>query len=372
MPKKVSLSVSLSLLTVLTVFIFGCGEDESNGTIYGKVICGEGIPDCLGGFPGGPISGVTVSVLGLSRVDVTNDGGVYVINDVPAGRHKLRAKLFYMTVGEVEVDVEVGEVTIAPEIAIIIPPLFLGGWRQLGFYDTNTGEYVGDECLIMGPDPTIRRAVKGELIPLIPGTYLDNEIELSISMNYDDSTPLELRKNMFSYQLDTMLPTGKNVIVIKATNPRGRSEIQLLNIYYYPFGLVVTLRWEGAGDLDLHLTGPDGTDCSYDNTNPDWGIMEESMDNPQLHHDRRTGWLTGGETIGLLKPPPGRYTVGVNFFGYRYQSFSEAPTRPVVTVYIDGKVYAFTAQKPMHLDDEWLVTSFIWPGEIPKAYSSSN
>lgn len=87
-----------------------------------------------------------------------------------------------------------------------------------------------------------------------------------------------------------------------------------------PPALVVTLTWEhGDDDLNLHLVAPAGTlgadtDCHFVNclapAQLDWGVTGDTADNPVLDVNDITG--TGPETITLVRPADGQYTVIVH------------------------------------------------------------
>jgi tetratricopeptide (TPR) repeat protein len=69
--------------------------------------------------------------------------------------------------------------------------------------------------------------------------------------------------------------------------------------------LVVVLRWDTVGtDVDLHVTEPDGAECSY-----------EKMKTPsggRLDHDNTEG--LGPETYALRRAKPGKYRIDVVYY----------------------------------------------------------
>lgn len=86
-------------------------------------------------------------------------------------------------------------------------------------------------------------------------------------------------------------------------------------------GLKVTMTWDGAGDLDLHLHrgarapwfGPQ--DCHFDNMTPLWdpNVVAANGANPSLDRDDTSG--DGPENIRIQSPEIGvTYTVGVSHF----------------------------------------------------------
>jgi len=371
---KVTALLTISLILGIAL-ISGCGDDRTC-TISGTIVEGENISDVLGGYPGRPISGAMVFIPETSHFSITDEDGKYRLEEVPAGTYTLIVKLIYLTIAEIEVEVGPGELLRVPTLETSIPAFFIGGWGELGFYDEENSVYIGDVLVYMGPDPKITQSIRGELYVLgDEDSYLDETISLTVQFNNSNRIPVELKKNLFSYELKAELQTGKNTVLIRAINPEGGIQTRILNLYYYPSGLVASLKWEGQGDLDLHLIGPDGTICYYGDVAPDWGITEDSVsgdvdasiDDPRFHFDRRSGWGSNGETIALPNPPPGDYAVTVLFFSAGYPSLKEEPLRPFVTIYLDGEKYEFASNRLMRVDDEWVVTRFRLPGDVPEA-----
>ena len=129
--------------------------------------------------------------------------------------------------------------------------------------------------------------------------------------------------------------------------------------------LVVTVGWQTSfskpSDFDLHLIGPDGSDCYYANSNPDWGVLGDPKDDPLLLADVGGEPRGGGkifETIQILDPAPGVYQVSVHLF----DDFADPrPIFPDVTVDLDGVTASFFSRgniDGMTQDDVWDVTSF--------------
>jgi hypothetical protein len=82
------------------------------------------------------------------------------------------------------------------------------------------------------------------------------------------------------------------------------------------FAFRAQLRWQGGGDLDLHLVTEAGAlfgaeDCFFDNPMPDLGVAG-TIDDPQLRSDVEAP--PGGEEIVLEVPAPGLYRLYVHYF----------------------------------------------------------
>jgi len=105
--------------------------------------------------------------------------------------------------------------------------------------------------------------------------------------------------------------------------------------------LILKLLWDNKNsDMDIHLIRPDGTygdivsDCYYWNCSPqysgerpDWGIEDETKDDPYLDIDNVTGM--GPETLYVNKPANGTYKVVVHAY-----DTSKGPTTAVVKAYV--------------------------------------
>ena len=107
--------------------------------------------------------------------------------------------------------------------------------------------------------------------------------------------------------------------------------------------LAVKLLWNNKNsDLDLHLIKPEGEfgsmtdDCyfwncspQYSGERPDWGIEDETKDDPFLDIDNTDG--IGPETVTINKPASGTYKVTVHAY-----DTSKGPSTAVVKVYAHG------------------------------------
>ncbi len=123
---------------------------------------------------------------------------------------------------------------------------------------------------------------------------------------------------------------------LESTNPAAQAvEVQPWR------DLEVTLAWDAAADLDLHLIQPGGAyfgagDCFSGNPRPDWGTPGTSMDDPELGADDDAA-LAGPheEAITLAVPPEGALSVVVVYWRDRGAGGAVDAT---VTVRGDGRV----------------------------------
>jgi hypothetical protein len=106
---------------------------------------------------------------------------------------------------------------------------------------------------------------------------------------------------------------GEYVIEVTGTLPSGMTITCRFRVTALPHGLRVQLRWDGPGDLDLHVHSPVTTtpwfrspeDCYYANTSPAWGA---SLDIDNTSSD-------GPENINLDEPVTGSsYTIAVHSY----------------------------------------------------------
>ncbi|MBN8610516.1 MAG: hypothetical protein J0L92_08030 [Deltaproteobacteria bacterium] len=104
---------------------------------------------------------------------------------------------------------------------------------------------------------------------------------------------------------------GEYVIEVTGTLASGMTVTCRFRVTALPHGLRVQLRWDGAGDVDLHVHGPTTStpwfsspdDCYYANTSPAWGAS--------LDLDNTTA--DGPENINLDEPVTGSsYTIAVH------------------------------------------------------------
>ena len=121
-----------------------------------------------------------------------------------------------------------------------------------------------------------------------------------------DLTPLAL--GLYEVEVQVETEEGDNFSCTMTVNARSS-------------GLVVTLTWDGPGDLDLHLRRDSrlpwfsSADCYFDNMRAEWipGPGAGSGPNPNLDVDDVDG--DGPENIRLSEPRMSvRYTIGVSHF----------------------------------------------------------
>ena len=107
--------------------------------------------------------------------------------------------------------------------------------------------------------------------------------------------------------------------------------------------LAVKMLWNNKNsDMDLHLIRPDGefgnaqSDCyfwncspQYSGERPDWGVEDETKDDPFLDIDNTDG--IGPETVTINKPENGTYKVVVHAY-----DTSKGPSTVVVKAYAHG------------------------------------
>ncbi len=117
------------------------------------------------------------------------------------------------------------------------------------------------------------------------------------------------------------------------------AEPELTAEFYAPNGIFIEITWsrpagaggpDNVGDLDLHFLAPMTYeqslsqwfsplfDCHFRNPTPDWGVIGNPEDNPNLLLDSR-GEFEAYEVLALAEPqateePDTLYTVGVHYW----------------------------------------------------------
>ncbi len=171
---------------------------------------------------------------------------------------------------------------------------------------------------------------------------------------------------------DTATPTafffvdiaGRYVIELQVTDSEGCvGTAQVVVDATGRNGLRLELVWDSEADLDLHLLHPDGAwfnaplDCFFRNAAPDWGVLEDPSDDPEMLVDDSDGF--GPEVIRLGRPQEGMggpYLVGVHAFGGEGY-----PTDATLRVLIDGEVVS-EATRSMAADAHfWEAFEIPWP-----------
>jgi hypothetical protein len=135
--------------------------------------------------------------------------------------------------------------------------------------------------------------------------------------------------------------------------------------------LLIELFWDNMGtDLDLHLLKTPSTrvglipdDVFYQNRKPDWGVMGDPADDPELSRDALTGY--GPEVFGWLNPIDGTYRIAVAFEqDYGLGTMARA-SRATVRVYQFGILKAELTRTMTERNEIWLVADVVWPsGEV--------
>jgi hypothetical protein len=133
--------------------------------------------------------------------------------------------------------------------------------------------------------------------------------------------------------------------------------------------LLIELFWDNPGtDLDLHVlrtpdsllfTPPD--DCFYQNRTPDWGVVGDPSDDPELVRDALTGF--GPEVFGYVNPIDSTFRV---FVVFQNDLLSPTPaSRATVRVYVYGVLKAELSRTLPARDTIWEVADVTWPsGEV--------
>ncbi len=192
--------------------------------------------------------------------------------------------------------------------------------------------------------------------PLSSGTSIDAPTFVSTSMRLDSMVP-----GAYEVQLDVTDSTGvKSCAPARATVVAAPAQ-----------KLLVELFWDNAGtDLDLHVTrtaetmvGTAPDDCFFQNRAPDWGVMGDPSDDPQLVRDALTGY--GPEVFGYVNPIDTTYRVHV-VFNNALLSTMPASTA-TVRVYLYGVLKAEVQKTMMKAGEKWPVVDVTWPSGDIKA-----
>lgn len=354
----------ITAMVLCLVFVSGCGEDDT-GAISGAIVTeDEELKETI------QSSGMMVYIPGTSYMAMTDENGEYIIADLPPGTYTVKTSYPYPEGTELtDIEVKAGKTTHVPDLSILSlsSPTY---WSLSSVYFYEGTRRMGDTYLMTGGSSD-NIGIEGRLYSYIDGEeqYVDQICTLTVSINDGGPVTVPIRKNQFFYDIEgPMLDTGENAIVVIATDSEGTTREAELTLYYYDAdtGLVVTLEWDKAGDMDLHLMGPDGTDCCYLSKHPDWGVTDDKQDDPLYVYDERYGYNVQ-ETIILPNPPDGSYLVKVHFFGYEYEPSRRESIRPSVEIILNGEDYRFNAKRSMQEGDEWQVTSFTLPGGVPMA-----
>ncbi len=128
-----------------------------------------------------------------------------------------------------------------------------------------------------------------------------------------------------SFSNKVVLFNGENIIDVEYSSAAGQEHKQIKVMSTTPpVKARFTLTWDSGGsDMDLHVEGPNGDHCSYNN---------KTTTNMQLDVDNTTGY--GPENISVkLNQHPGTYRVYVNHYGGRSGNVT-------LYVYLDNRLVA--------------------------------
>lgn len=166
------------------------------------------------------------------------------------------------------------------------------------------------------------------------------------------------------FSFDTRVPifAGDNTIQVTAASDYGvGNDYATVKCNGGPPDIHVQLTWPQVGsDFDLHFIRPGGVywaipdDCYYRNRNPDWGVVGDTHDNPQLDVDCVTSCTI--ENIILERAANGVYTIKVHY----YSDHGRGPSSPRVRVWVGNRQLDFGPQQ-MTNDQVWDVATIDWP-----------
>lgn len=160
---------------------------------------------------------------------------------------------------------------------------------------------------------------------------------------------------------------GDYTIELTVTDEEGQQGSTTFNFSAVPWQAIhVELAWDiDTSDVDLHLVDDTagGTfyqtpyDCYYGNTNPNWGVAGDPLDDPRLDIDDVDGY--GPENINLDKPINGhRYHVYVHYFSDDGMGATNATLR----IYLNGTLQYEGIKLLSATDKVWNVATVDWPG----------
>ena len=188
---------------------------------------------------------------------------------------------------------------------------------------------LASSTAILDPDAGVTSM---PLDPDVPGAY---EVQLSVT----DSTGATSCK-----------PARKTVVAAPAQK------------------LLVEMFWDNAGtDVDLHVlrtvsalinTPPD--DCFYQNRTPDWGVVGDATDDPELVRDALTGY--GPEVFGYVEPIATTYRIVPVL-----QNTLLSPTpdsKVTVRVYLFGVLKAEVSKTLSTAGEVWKALDVTWPSGV--------
>ncbi|MDP2990113.1 MAG: hypothetical protein Q8O57_06055, partial [Kiritimatiellota bacterium] len=130
----------------------------------------------------------------------------------------------------------------------------------------------------------------------------------------------------------------------------------------------IRLTWTTTGaDVDLHLTAPGGSDCYYNNRNPDWGVQGDASDNPSLDRDCITSCTEENITLDKVTSP-GTYRLWVHYFS----DHGLGATTATIEIYQYGRLIGGSSSGLSATGDRWDVFSFSVGSALAPAIITDN
>ncbi len=120
--------------------------------------------------------------------------------------------------------------------------------------------------------------------------------------------------------------------------------------------LFIEFRWNTSSDFDLHLVRAPGSpfsitdDCYFERKIQEWGLPNDSLDNPVLYPDKTKGFGRP-ETIRLQVPREERYDVYVQYFAYEGQAVPATDARVEITL---------NGRPPLRIDRRMVDCGAMW------------
>lgn len=134
--------------------------------------------------------------------------------------------------------------------------------------------------------------------------------------------------------------------------------------------LTVNIEWNTArSDIDLHVVRAggapfvDGQDCYFNDKNPDWGVLNDEVDDPFLDFDDVDG--LGPEEVNLSRAGETSYDVFVHYFGYHGGAFPPSTTIDL-RYRLRGGPEVLVQQPLNDCGRAWKVGTFYFDGPTPR------
>lgn len=253
-----------------------------------------------------PVAGATVTTSDGANVFATTTAsdGSYLLSGIPAGSRVISiAATGYLTQHHFEVMGDTGLVLDAQ-----LEP-------NLASSPTTLPEVTVD-------DPTVDNTTG---LAVVTGTVTNLDSGSAALVQNGQESLLPVGDEAFRQVV--VLQSGRNEVVVRATNAVGTTLSRMLAIDYEPgitgdFYFRVTFAWDQGAptnrtDMDLHVWSPSNEHCAY------WG---RQIACGTLDVDNTRGFGPENFTCTVLEP--GLFRVAVNFYG----AFTELPTGCVIRV----------------------------------------